>query len=294
MTEERINAQTILCCLIGNPVEHSLSPALHNACFRECGLNWVYVAFRVTDIAGGLAGIRALGIRGASVTIPYKISALKYLDDIDPVARTIGSINTIVNQDGCLIGFNSDGTGALQALREQGHDPAGKRILVLGSGGAARAICVSLALHAPPQILTIMGIVQDEMVTLERDLRTVSGCVVQTQQLDTDTLARILPETDIVINCTPVGMYPNIHASPIPAAFLKPRHVVFDVVYNPLETRLLLDAQKAGAAVVPGIGMFINQAAVQFQLWTGREAPRHIMHEVVMQHLRPHDQKSGA
>lgn len=287
MKQTVIDAHTTLCCLIGNPVTHSLSPVLHNACFRRCNLNWVYVAFRVDDIAGAIAGIRALGIRGASVTIPHKISAMKYLDAVDEKAKTIGSINTIVNDSGKLHGFNYDGLGALQALREQGHDPTGKRVVVLGSGGAARAVCVTLALDARPQNLTIMGIVPDEMASLERDIRTVSDIAIQTAFLNTDNLRQVLAGADIVINCTPVGMFPDVSESPVPSELLHSRHVVFDIVYNPLETRLLSDARRAGAATVSGVEMFLNQAALQFELWTGIQAPREVMRAVVLRHLTP-------
>ena len=281
-----IDAYTTLCCLIGNPVGHSLSPVLHNACFRQYNLNWVYVAFRVDDVAGAITGIRALGIRGASVTIPHKINAIRYLDTVDEKAKTIGSINTILNDSGTLHGFNYDGLGALQALREQGHDPTGKQVVVLGSGGAARAVCMTVALDAKPQGLTIMGIVPDEMSSLERDIKAVSDISVRTALLNEDNLRQFFVGADIVINCTPVGMFPDIAASPIPAKLLQSHHVVFDLVYNPFETRLLSDARRAGAATVSGIEMFLNQAALQFELWTGMQAPRKVMRAIVMQHFR--------
>jgi shikimate dehydrogenase len=288
MHHHTITAQTTLCCLLGNPVEHSLSPALHNACFRHCGLDWVYVAFCVQDIGAAIAGIRALGIRGASVTIPHKISAVRYLDSLDAAAQVVGSINTIVNDTGVLRGFNSDGLGALQALREHGHDPTGKRVTVLGSGGAARAIAITLALTARPERLVIGGIVTEEMDRLKQDIGAASDCMVQTVTLTDEVLREILPETDILINATPVGMYPNVQKTPIPRNLLEKHHVVFDVVYNPRVTRLLADARRAGARIVSGLEMFLNQAAVQFELWTGRPAPRAVMRRVVLNHLRLH------
>ncbi len=285
MHRMNINAKTTVCAVIGNPIEHSLSPDIHNACFAQLGLNWAYVAFRVENIRQAIDGIRALNIRGVSVTIPHKISALQYLDRIDATAQTIGSVNTIVNEQGRLIGYNSDGEGALQSLRDQGHDPAGRNVLILGSGGAARAIAVTLALKATPARLAVMGIIPEELGTLAADLREKTGCAVAAVPLTPEHLQQALPAADVLINCTPVGMYPQIQHSPVPELLLHSRHVVFDVVYNPLRTRLLADARRAGAAAVSGIEMFINQAAMQFELWTGRPAPKEIMRTILLRHF---------
>jgi len=286
MNQVSINAKTAICAVIGNPIEHSLSPAIHNACFTHRGLNWAYVAFRVENIQQAINGIRGLNIRGVSVTIPHKISALPYLDGIDATAQTIGSINTIVNTQGRLFGYNSDGAGALQALHDQGHDPAGKHVLILGSGGAARAIAFTLALKSRPGRLGIMGIIPEELGKLADDIKDKAEYAVATGPLTPEHLQKILPEVDILINCTPVGMYPQIQHTPVPAQLLQPKHVVFDIVYNPLKTRLLADAQHAGAVAISGIEMFLNQAAIQFELWTEQKAPKEIMRNILIRHFQ--------
>jgi shikimate dehydrogenase len=280
-----LTSNTALCALIGDPVEHSFSPLIHNAAFRERGLDYVYVAFAVKDLEAALKGVRALGIRGVSVTIPHKVRALKCVDQLDPLAEKIGSLNTIVNDRGILRGFNSDGMGALKALKERQVETRGKRVVLLGSGGASRAIAFSLLWDAPPQALTILGVVEDELSTLVRNLRTLPGAPVEGALVDRDRLGRVLSQSDILINCSPLGMYPKTTETPVPPELLHPELVVFDVVYNPPRTRLLQDAHAAGCTTISGIEMFVNQAVVQFELWTGVKAPEVVMRKVLLDHL---------
>ncbi len=285
MNKRGIDAKTVVCAVIGDPIEHSLSPLIHNAAFSARNLNWVYVACRVTDLKHAIAGIRALGIRGVSVTLPHKIAALPLLDEIDAPARSIGSINTIVNTDGRLIGYNSDGDGALQALRDAGYDPSGKNIALLGSGGAARAIVMTLVLKSPPAKLTILGAIHEEVQGLARDSSHIQCGIVVGDLLTAETLSRALDQCDILIHATPVGMYPHSEQSLVPSRLLRSDLVVFDIVYNPMKTRLLSDAERAGCVIISGIEMFINQAAVQFRLWTGEEAPRDVMRSALQNAL---------
>jgi len=277
-----INAKTRVCALIGDPVEHSFSPLVHNAGFQELGLNLVYVAFQVKDIENALEGMKALNILGASVTIPHKIKAINHMDTLDEMARRIGSINTIVNQNGRLKGFNSDGMGALKAFRDQRIPLDGRKVVVLGSGGAARAIVFALIMNAKLKDLLILGIIKEEVDVLIRDLRKTTGTSVQGALMDRETLRKHISGSDIVINATPVGMSPHSDESPVPAHFLRQELIVFDVVYNPLRTKLLNDAQQCGCHTISGIEMFINQAVVQFELWTGRPAPEPVMRKVIM------------
>lgn len=276
-----VTAATTVCAVIGNPVGHSLSPDIHNAAFAHLGLDWVYAAFRVEDIEGAIAGIRALGIRGVSVTIPHKVASLRLLDSVDETAHKIGAINTIVNAGGRLHGVNTDGAGALKALTDAGSDPAGAGVLILGSGGAARAIAFTLADRAQPERLAIAGILPDEVSALCADIGQRTRIRPQPVAMDADSLAPELARADILINCTPLGMHPHTDSSPVPAGLLCGRHVVFDIVYNPLTTRLLADAASRGCGTLRGIEMFLNQAALQFELWTGREAPAGVMREVL-------------
>jgi len=282
-----ISAKTRLCAVIGDPVEHSLSPEIHNSAFTESGLDFAYVAFHVRkgDIERAVSGMRALGIRGLSVTIPHKVNIVPFLDHIDEVARNIGSINTVVNDEGYLVGYSTDGLGALRALQAEACDPAGRAVLLLGSGGAARAIAFSLATLTPPPAVTILGVEQDELLKLERDLRKRTSLLVSAALLSDDALKEASQSSSLIVNATPVGMTPHVDHTVIPSELIRPDHSVFDIVYTPFETRLLRETKTAGALAIPGIGMFVHQAAIQFELWTGKPAPLGVMTETVRKAL---------
>lgn len=282
MTKIDIGTHTQFCGIIGNPVEHSLSPAIHNAAFRKLGLDYVYLAWKVEAIGDAITGLRALGnFRGASVTIPHKVSALQFLDDLEPTARHIGAINTIVAENGRLTGYNTDATGALRALREGGVTLAGRRIVLLGSGGAARAIAFALAAESSVDKLILLGVDDKERAALADDLRSKTALAVEDDGLDDRTLGRTVPESHVLIHCTPVGMSPKTDATAVPAALFHPGLAVMDIVYNPRETRLLKEAQRAGCKTIPGLDMFLNQAVTQFELWTNRPAPVDVMRAVL-------------
>jgi shikimate dehydrogenase len=277
-----INAHTQFCGVIGNPVEHSLSPAIHNAAFRKLGLNFVYLAFRVEAIGDAIKGFRALGnFRGASVTIPHKVATVPFLDSIEPAARHIGAINTIVAVGGILTGYNTDATGALRALREGGVALKGQRVVMLGSGGAARAIAFALGTEAGIEHLTILGIDDQERAALAQDLRSKTGMTVRESSLDEGALRKALPDAHVLIHCTPMGMSPKVHETSVPATLLHARLTVMDIVYNPRDTRLLKDAKLAGCRVIPGLEMFLHQASAQFELWTNQAAPTDVMRAVL-------------
>jgi len=277
-----INAYTQFCGVIGNPVEHSLSPAIHNAAFQKLGLNFVYLAFRVEALGDAIKGLRALGnFRGASVTIPHKVAAVPFLDSVEPTARHIGAINTIVAEDGTLTGYNTDATGALRALRESGVGLKGQRVVMLGSGGAARAIAFALGAEAAIDRLTILGIDDQERTALVRDLQSKTGMTVHESPLEEGALRRALPDTQVLIHCTPMGMSPKVHETSVPATLLHAGLTVMDIVYNPRDTRLLKEAQAAGCRTIPGLEMFLHQAAAQFELWTSKTAPTDVMRAVL-------------
>jgi shikimate dehydrogenase len=277
-----INAHTQLCCVIGNPVEHSLSPAIHNAAFQKLGLNFVYLAFQVEAIGDAVKGLRALGnFRGASVTIPHKVAAVPFLDMVEPTARHIGAINTIVATGGALTGYNTDATGALRALREGAVALKGRHVIMLGSGGAARAIAFALGAETGIDRLTILGIDVRERIALARDLQSNTEMTVQELPLDEGALRTVLPDTHVLIHCTPMGMWPNVHETSVPATLLHPGLTVMDIVYNPRDTKLLKDAKAAGCRTIPGLEMFFHQAAAQFELWTNQAAPADVMRSVL-------------
>lgn len=277
-----IDTQTKLCGVIGNPVHHSLSPAIHNAAFRKMGLNFVYLAFPVEVIGDAMKGLRALGnSRGFSVTIPHKVSAVPFLDEVDQTARHIGAINTIVVENGKLIGYNTDASGALRALREGGVSLSGQRVLMLGSGGAARAIAFALAGDAQIAGLTILGVDEEERRRLVQDLRTRTTLVVEDGPIQDDSLRSWIPHCRTVIHCTPVGMSPHVEETCVPAAMWRSDLTVMDIVYNPRETRLLKEARAAGCRTIQGIEMFLSQAILQFELWTNQPAPADVMRAVL-------------
>jgi shikimate dehydrogenase len=256
---------------------------MHNAAFEALQLDYVYVAHDVApnQLQAAIAGARALGYCGLSVTIPHKVAALALVDEVDPVAAAIGCINTVLNRDGRLCGFNSDGHGALSALRRAGADPFGKHVVVVGSGGAARAIAMTLAFETPPKRLTLFGIAVEEMERLAADLRATGNVTVDTAPLDEEHLRATLPSADLLLQTTPVGMSPQNGQSPVPASLLHDGLVVFDAVYTPRRTQLLKDALGAGARIVEGLEMFLGQAVMQFELFTGHTAPLSVMRSAV-------------
>lgn len=278
-----INTHTQFCGVIGNPVEHSLSPAIHNAAFQKLGLNCVYLAWKVEAIGDAIKGLRALGnFRGASVTIPHKVAAMSYLDRVDRTARQIGAINTIVAEQGQLIGYNTDATGAVRALLEGGAELKGRHIVIVGSGGAARAIAFALAAESGAAKLSLLGVDDHERAKLTADLRCATTLAVEDLHLDDAALRKTLPVAQVLIHCTPVGMSPRTDDTCVPSSFLHSGLAVMDIVYNPRETRLLKDARAAGCkTVIPGLEMFLNQAVAQFELWTGRPAPADVMRAVL-------------
>lgn len=257
-----VDSLTRVCCLIGDPVAHSLSPLVHNRGYQALGLNYVYLAFRVKEAGPAITAMRALAISGMSLTIPHKTSALAYVDEVDRQAREIGAINTIVNHNGRLKGHNTDYDAALKALSEK-TPLRGKRAVILGAG--ATALAIALALKHQGSRLVILNRTPNRAAALAEQVGAESsgGFDHFTQVAD----------ADILINTTPVGLWPEVDNLPVPATCLHPGLVVFDVIYRPRETRLISEAKIAGCKVVYGHKMFLYQAARQFELFTGRAAP---------------------
>jgi shikimate dehydrogenase len=257
-----------LFAVFGNPVVHSLSPVMHNAAFAAIGFNGVYAAIRIKDIRLAAAGMRSLGLRGASVTLPHKEAVMACLDTIDPSARRIKAVNTIVNANGELRGFNTDCAGALQALEET-IPVARRKVGVIGAGGAARAVA-----HG---VLSAGGTVCVFNRSREKGEALAVELGAEFRPLEEFAAEGI----DILVNTSPVGMAPQVEQSPVPRERLRPGMVVMDIVYNPLKTRLLLEARAAGCATIDGLAMFVYQGARQFELWTGLPAPVDIMRMAV-------------
>jgi shikimate dehydrogenase len=280
-----ISGKTKLCCVIGNPVGHSLSPVMHNAAFKELNLDFVYVAFTVRkdELRDAIAGARSLQVHGLNVTMPHKTAIMKHLDEIDPAAKSIGAINTILNAEGKLVGYITDGVGAIKALKENGVSLEGKKLLLLGAGGAAKAI----AFHAAQEVeeLKILNRTAQKAKELAEALHKKFDKKVSGNLLSSETIKKELEDTDILVNATSVGMHPNVNQSLVDSTWLRPDLCVMDIIYNPLETKLAKDAKSAGAKVISGIEMLVYQGAASFEIWTNRPAPVKVMKEAILNKL---------
>jgi shikimate dehydrogenase len=265
--------------LIGWPVEHSVSPAMHNAAFENLGLPWRYTLLPTPPnrVKAVLHDLKVRGYRGANVTVPHKQAVMPYLDEVDDAAQAIGAVNTIVVQEDALVGSNTDAGGFIADLYASGFDPIGRRALILGAGGASRAVVYALARVG----CTVM--IHNRTVRRAAELAgwlqdVVPHTVVSWVPASTSLADLPLADLDLLVNTTPLGMWPQTAASPWPEALPVPAHwTVYDLVYNPAETQLLVQAAATGAAAIGGLGMLVHQGALAFKLWTGQAPPTDIM-----------------
>lgn len=258
----KITAKTQICGIIGNPVKHSLSPVIHNAAFQALDLDFAYLAFEPQNAESALAAMKSLGIRGFSVTIPFKLAVLDLLDQIDPLAAQIGAVNTVVNNNGCLKGYNTDWIGAVKPLERAGIDLAASRVVILGAGGAARAVAFGIQ-KAGCTEMTILNRTIAKAENLARELGATFGDLNE---------QKIIQNADVIINTSSVGMTPNDQESPIECAWLNSQMTVFDIVYKPRTTKLLQAAEAIGAKIITGEKMLLDQAVGQFKLFTATES----------------------
>jgi shikimate dehydrogenase len=286
-----ISGKTRICGVIGDPVEHTMSPVMQNAAFGKLGLDYLYVPFRVRkeDLAQAVDGVRALNIVGLNVTIPHKVSIIPMLDGLDPLAEKIGAVNTIVNDNGNLRGYNTDADGFLRALLEHEVEPMGKNVVVLGAGGASRAISYTLAERNAHLTILNRQLELDWAEALAQRIYHDFGKEPRVLELSFEGLASALVRADMLINATAVGMSPNSGETPVPAQLLRPDLVVFDAVYTPIKTRLLKEAEAAGARTIRGIDMFVWQGALAFEKWTGQPAPLDLMRKEAIKALERHE-----
>ena len=291
MSDRIVSGKTKLCGVIGDPIEHTMSPAIHNAGFTQLGLDYIYVPFHVKteELGKAIDGMRGLNIRGLNVTIPHKVSVIPLLDELDPLAEKIGAVNTITNDDGVLKGSNTDASGFLQALLERGIEPKGKKVVILGAGGASRAISFILAEKDARLVIVNRLLELDWAEELANRLSTIFHREIKALELVEENLTRVLDGADILVNATSVGMSPNIKETPVPSNLLRPGLVVVDIVYNPIKTRLLREAEEAGAETVSGVDMFVWQGALAFEIWTGVKAPIELMRAEVIKGLQGHE-----
>ncbi len=281
---DRINADTTVFGVIGDPIAHSLSPIVHNAAFSHMGLNAVYVPFRVPreHLAQFLADAPALGIQGLSVTIPHKETVIKQLNETDESMDGIGAANTLIFRDGKIIGYNTDYRAALGSLEQalEAHQGLKGKLdnhsaLVLGAGGAAKAIAYGL------KRMGANVVIAGRTSQRAQQLATALGC----KAVDWANRYSFIP--DLIVNCTPVGMHPNVDATPYDKHHLRPSMIVFDTVYNPENTLLTKDARSQSCTVVSGVEMFVRQACLQFKQFTGQEAPPDLMRDVLKRAIGP-------
>ncbi|ODS35020.1 MAG: shikimate dehydrogenase [Candidatus Altiarchaeales archaeon WOR_SM1_86-2] len=278
-----IDAKTRLLGVIGHPIRHSLSPAMHNAVFKETGLNYVYLAFDVApeNLSSVIECSRALGIAGLNVTIPHKVSVIPLLDRLSREARLIGAVNTVHFTEEGSVGYNTDGVGCVRALRESGIDVKGKSIFIVGAGGASRAISFQCALEGAELSITNRAEEMYMAADLSGDIKDMLGKDVEVVDFSIGNIKEKLDDADILIHTTPVGMYPDVDASIVPAEIIPSDIAVMDIVYNPVETKLLRDAKKRGCKVVDGVGMLTHQGAESLRIWLDIEPPIDIMGDAV-------------
>ena len=274
-----------MCGVIGDPIEHTLSPTIQNAAFNHLKLDFVFLAFHVTaaELENAMRGMRGLGIHGLNVTMPHKSTIINHLDTVDSAVQFLGSANTILNKDGTLSGFNTDGVGALNTLRENGINLSDKKVLLLGAGGAAKAIAFSFAQEAGS--ICILNRAPEKAAVLADALNCVFGTKVMGGALSSSAVQDNVQDADILVNATSVGMHPHVDQSLVAPQWLKSDLAVMDIVYNPVETKLAKDAKAAGAKVISGVEMLIYQGAASFKIWTGKSAPIEVMRKAALTKL---------
>ncbi|PIQ80958.1 MAG: shikimate dehydrogenase [Candidatus Pacebacteria bacterium CG_4_10_14_3_um_filter_34_15] len=279
----KISAKTKICMVIGNPIEHSLSPQIHNAGYEKLGIesDYVYVACNVEiqNIADFIKGVRAMQIRGVSCTIPHKIEVMKHLDEVDEVAEKIGAVNTIVNENGVLNGYNTDWLGVVIAL-EKVTSLKNKRVALIGAGGAARAVAYGVTQRGAK--LTIYN------RTIEKAKELINEFGGEAYSLDD---IEGIKNMDIIFNATSVGLASNKNETPLPKELMTNKHIIFDAIYVPYETRLLREAKQQGATIIHGMEMLLQQAIAQFKLYTGHDAPEDVMRNVLLDNLITKEKK---
>jgi len=272
-------------CVIGYPIKHSLSPLMHNAVFRKLGLDCEYGAFEVRpdELKEKLSGLRDEGFTGINVTIPHKVAVMKFMDELSEDATLAGAVNT-VKFSGETVGYNTDGIGCMRALREAGVELKGKKVLMLGAGGASRAISAQLMKNKAE--VWVSDKLAEKAVKLAEDLKKKVGGRIHTLSLEEEILLEGMQDMDLVVNATPVGMHPNSDATPINPGMLRPELTVMDIVYNPVKTKLLEEAEKKGCRTISGVGMFVHQGAESLRIWLDIEPSVDVMKKAVLEELR--------
>lgn len=282
----QIDTGTVYLGLFGNPVKHSLSPLMHNLTLQKMALNCVYLPFEISrnGIQDAVAAIRSLNFRGVNVTIPFKEEVIKYIDDLSEEAAACGAVNLISNEKGRLVGFNTDGKGFLLSLQEEGVVIKG-RALFIGAGGAARSLAYEMA-KAGIGHLDFMDIDHRRAADLAEFITRVTSCSTDAFAMEEEKFVALSARADIILNCSPVGMYPHNDESPVLSLdFVKSQTVLCDIIYNPLKTKFLLMGEERGLKTINGLPMFVNQGALTLEILLGISPPLDYMKEVVRNQL---------
>ncbi len=283
-----ISGKTKMVGLIGDPVSHSVSPEMHNAAFEKLKLDYCYVAMQVDkkDLKKALDGIRAEKFAGVNVTVPHKEAVVPLLDEVTKLPRLIGAVNTIKNDEGKLIGYNTDGAGFIESLKEDALvNPKGKKVVLIGAGGGAKAVAVMVA-EAGAKSLIITDIVSAKASTLANYVKSHFDIETDSFSQGSNDLKSAIKNCEILVNATPVGMHPNEEKCPLGNDIEIPTGIlVADLIYNPPETKLLKRSKESGAKTLNGIGMLVRQGALAFTIFTGKEAPVEVMKDAVLKAL---------
>ncbi|MBU4128597.1 shikimate dehydrogenase [bacterium] len=282
----KIDGETKVVGLIGYPIGHTLSPAMHNRAFEYLDLNYLYLPFPVkeSNLKEALRALPALSVVGVNVTLPYKERVLEYLDEVSEEAELTQAVNTILVKDSRLIGYNTDGKGFVTSLKKGAEfNPRDKKVVIIGAGGASRAVSIGLAKEGVEKI-TLIDIVFNKAQDLASHIaKNISK--VEVAAVKEEGLGKEVREADILINATPLGMKPD-DSLPIDPKLLHPNLLVYDLIYNPSKTKLLSEAERIGAKTLNGIGMLLYQGALTFTIWTGREAPIEVMARALKEELK--------
>ncbi len=285
-----ITGKTKLTGLLGSPVAHSISPQMHNEAFRQLGLDYVYLAFDVTPehLESAVLGLKAIGIHGFNLTMPLKVHIIPLLDELTPAARLANAVNTVIIKDGVLIGHNTDGIGYMHSVIDAGYDIIGKKMTLLGAGGAATAICVQAALDGVSAIdmFKRKNASWDDTLAFCQKIAAETGCPIRLQDIsDQNALAESISDSAILTNATNVGMAPDTEKSPITdVSVLRKDLIVSDIIYNPKETLLLKQAKEVGCSHFNGLYMLLYQGAAAFTYWTGEKMPIQLIKEKYFKH----------
>ena len=282
-----IDVNTRILGILGYPLGHSLSPIMHNRALQQQGLNYVYLAFEVerNRLAEAVQALRVLGVTGVNVTVPFKEAIMVHLDELTEEARMCGAVNVVKNYQGRLVGSNTDGPGFMAALQEAGVETGGQRVVILGAGGAARAVAYSLA-RTGVQAITFLNRTYDRAVKLADFIGRETGVKTRVVEWGSPTTTAVVQEAALLVNTTAIGMFPDTEdMPPLDELCFHPGLVVSDVVYNPRETRLLRTARSKGLRTVDGVGMLVYQGALAYEMFTGAQAPVQLMSEVISHHL---------